>query len=363
MPHKSERAIRQRLHFLEAIFLIERHPEDPWRFKTHPENIATAPLRMPIRHPNAAAKKRRARTASLSAPDPVASLRSDSRANSLESSTTVEACFTGAPNESGVETCFTAGSVSLETGVAGPSAHELIQITPARGNTSEIMKPISNDEEMSARTLKPVSIQVNPVSEIGQSVSDRDVRNDHPAETYCSWGWSCPFLGSDIAAHKPLILLIQSLQAGRPEASMEREADRPATPKEIEQIRELLRDELGHKFPSEDPGDVLCNQIFRGLNGASIEWTTEESRGIGLLRHLVRKKSCEFVGYGLAKVLAERVGKHWLENSIKERQQEQDQRARTVSSLMRQATESFRVLQGTWQSLNQLAATADGDQT
>lgn len=57
-PHKSERAIRLTLKFLVDIHLIERDPKDPWRLKTHPENVACAPLLMPVRHPNASVKKR-----------------------------------------------------------------------------------------------------------------------------------------------------------------------------------------------------------------------------------------------------------------------------------------------------------------
>jgi DNA-binding HxlR family transcriptional regulator len=56
--------------------------------------------------------------------------------------------------------------------------------------------------------------------------------------------------------------------------------------------------------------------------------------------------------------LAERVGKRWREDGIKERQREHEQRIRTVYSLTEQATESFRVLHESWQSLNQLAHTA-----
>jgi len=136
------------------------------------------------------------------------------------------------------------------------------------------------------------------------------------------------------------------------------EVDRSATGAEIEQIRRLLRDELSDKLPGEDPGDALCDRVFRALNGAPIEWVTEGSRGIGLLRHLVRKKYSEFDGYGLSIVLAEGVGKRWRECRIKERQQEQEQRARTVHSLTEHAMESFRVLHETWQSLNQLAHAA-----
>src|SRR5438045_3559938 len=73
--HKSARAIRFTLKFLVDIHLIERDPKDPWRFKTHPENIAAAPLMIPVRHPNAAAKKRQARAAQMSTPALTAALR------------------------------------------------------------------------------------------------------------------------------------------------------------------------------------------------------------------------------------------------------------------------------------------------
>jgi hypothetical protein len=132
-PHKSPRAIRYILNFLVSIHLIERDPNDPWRFKTHPENVATAPLLMPVRHPNAAAKKRRARTASVSAPDSMAALRSAARVNSPEPPPPVEACFTGAAAESGVEAHFTAASdESLQTPGTGQSVNEPIQIQPSR---------------------------------------------------------------------------------------------------------------------------------------------------------------------------------------------------------------------------------------
>ena len=132
------------------------------------------------------------------------------------------------------------------------------------------MKQISTDEKIGAQMLKPVSISVNPVPEIGPSVSGKNAKNNPPAETYCPWGWGCPFLVNSIAAHKPLTLITQSLQAGRPDPPMAPEADRQATRAEIEQIRQLLRDELSHKFPGEDPGDALCDQVFRALNGAPL---------------------------------------------------------------------------------------------
>jgi hypothetical protein len=83
----------------------------------------------------------------------------------------------------------------------------------------------------------------------------------------------------------------------------------------IEQIRKLLRDELIDKLPG-DPGDVLCDQVFRALKGAPIEWVTDGSSGIGLLRHVVRKNYSKFDGYGLSKALAEDIGKRWREICI-----------------------------------------------
>jgi hypothetical protein len=124
-----------------------------------------------IYDPNAAAKKR-ARTARLSAPDSVAALRSEGRANSPESPSPVEVCFTGAPDQAGVETHFTAPSEEfLETCAGVPSVNELIQT--AMRNSSETVKPISNDRETAVGTLKPVSIPLKPVSEIACSVQIR----------------------------------------------------------------------------------------------------------------------------------------------------------------------------------------------
>lgn len=68
LGNKTDRTIRNVLTFLIEIRLIERDSRDPWRFKTRPENLATAPLLMPVRHPNASAKKRQKRAAKLSAP-------------------------------------------------------------------------------------------------------------------------------------------------------------------------------------------------------------------------------------------------------------------------------------------------------
>ena len=65
--NKTDRSIRNTLEFLVDIRLIERDLKHPWRFKTHPENVATAPLLMPVRHPNAKEKKRQARAAKMSA--------------------------------------------------------------------------------------------------------------------------------------------------------------------------------------------------------------------------------------------------------------------------------------------------------
>jgi len=110
----------------------------------------------------------------------------------------------------------------------------------------------------------------------------------------------------------------------------------------------------------ETPGNELCDRVFRALKGAPIEWVTEGSKRIGLLRRLVRKKYSEFDSYGLSVVVAQGIGKRWREIRIKECQQEQEQHVRTVHRLTEQAAESFRSWYETWQSLNQLARTATG---
>jgi hypothetical protein len=351
-PHKSPRAIRYILDFLVSIHLIERDPDDPWRFKTHPENVATAPLLTPVRHPEAAAKKRLARTAGQSAPGSVAALRNERTGNKSTVPPNTESFSSGEVGPGTVETCFTPAGEPPEIRMVGPSVGELIQITPTVGNCPSNVKPISISD--GTPTLKSVSLPMTSVSEEGQTVSLQREMQDRARETYCPWDWGCPFIVSDMAAHKPLSLITESLQAARREPCVKPEIDRTLTRGDRDQIRKLLLDELGDKFPGEDLGDFLCEQVFRALNGAPIEWVTEGSRGIGLLRHLVRKKSSEFESYGLARVLAERVGKCWQERRLKDCQKEEEQRSWTVRRLTAQAKESFSTLHETWQSLNQL---------
>ena len=125
-PHKTDRAIRSTLDFLVKIRLIERDPNDRWRFKTHPENVATAPLRMPVRHPNAAAKKRNARAARMSAPTLVAALRNEPKVQGPSLPQPVESGGAGRTDGPDPEASLTSQSVEFGS-LACPAYAEAFQ--------------------------------------------------------------------------------------------------------------------------------------------------------------------------------------------------------------------------------------------
>jgi hypothetical protein len=319
-PHKTARAIRFTLEFLVEIHLIERDPKDPWRFKTHPENVAIAPLLMPIRHPNAAAKKRQARAASMAAPALTAAFRNMPEVYGQTLPQPVESGRTeptggpgptpgpagqplglgspplilpesGSPPElkqvspcdehrvieegsSTVKPTLDATAVSCEpvggtkftnelvaTGRPEASLTHVVEQNASQNGSEAEMKQVSTDSQV--EEVKPVSIDLKQVADIWQPVSAEGEMHVPQDETHCPLGWACPFLDSDLGGSKPLIQIKQSLQAGQPAVVAEESADRPATPNEVAQIRKLLLDELSDRLPGDRPSDVLCQRIHQ----------------------------------------------------------------------------------------------------
>src|SRR5260370_14600657 len=135
--------------------------------------------------------------------------------------------------------------------------------------------------------------------------------NGTPDQTYCPLNWACPFLVGDLSGNKPLVRISQVLEAKSPAVIEEADTDGHASRDELEQIRKLLLDELGDKLPGDAPSDVLCQRIHRALAGGPLEWVTDGSRGIGLLRHRIRKRFYSIDSFGFAELLAQDVGKYW----------------------------------------------------
>jgi hypothetical protein len=391
-PHKGARAIRRTLNFLVRIQLIERHPDDPWRFKAHPENIAAAPLLMPVRHPNAAAKKRRKRAAKMSAPVSIAALRNrpevqQANLQAVENGSTGPTNGSDGAGEStvpAVEFDPTA-PIGLESAPAGlkpvSSGGEgrIIQaarasVQPPAGaqgppNESDIepgatapmvpvgsaagMKLISTDRE--TPELNPVSIEVKLGAEIARPISTASAVNVSAAETHCPIGWACPYLVSDLDNSQPLIQVIQTLEVNHSTAVPEPAPDRPASSEELEQIRQLLLSELSDKLPGERPTDRLCERIHLALKGCPLEWICEGSRGIGLLRHKIVKCFYRIQSYGFVEHIARDVGKSWEDHQVKARQQQQEERARTENSLIQRVKDHYNELHENFRTLKNLA--------
>ena len=397
LPHKSARAIRYVLDFLVSIHLIERDPNDPWRFKSLPENVANAPVLMPVRHPNAATKKRLARAARTSGPILTAAFLSMPKDHDCAHSQAGENGRSAPTQE--IDTMAGRTGQSIEFGsnpaipqdgnsppelkqVSNRDGDQIIENTPAGEKPaldartssdcrqSEVlhhaldqhtdpvgscgrMKQVSSDNE--AGLVKPVSIDVKQVSDIRQCISAQRETSVGPGESYCPWEWACPFLSSDLTGSKPLIQISQRLQAGRSDVVVDCDAHRPANDDQLKEIRKLLVEELGDRMPGDYPSDDLCQRIYRALVGCPLEWVTTGSKGIGLLRHRIRKRQFEIDSYGLVELLARDIGKYWKESQIKSRQQEKEARARTENRLIQGVEESFQRLHLAWQALNQFA--------
>ncbi len=94
--------------------------------------------------------------------------------------------------------------------------------------------------------------------------------------------------------------------------------DRPATPEEVQRIRQLLLEELGDRWPGEYPTDWNCQRIHQALGGCPLEWGGEGgSGGIGRLRSRIRQLHDTIRSYGFVEYLAREVGELWEKERIK----------------------------------------------
>jgi len=95
-------------------------------------------------------------------------------------------------------------------------------------------------------------------------------------------------------------------------------ADRSATREEVQQIRNLLLEELGGRFPGECPSHFDCQLIHKALRGCPLEWRGEgSSEGIGLLRSRIRQLQYPMKSYGYVEYLAREVRELWEKERIK----------------------------------------------
>ena len=111
--------------------------------------------------------------------------------------------------------------------------------------------------------------------------------------------------------------IVEHVTAGQ--ESMRKEgADRSATREEVQQIRNLLLEELGGRFPGEYPSHFDCQLIHKALRGCPLEWRGEgTAEGIGLLRSRIRQLQYPMKSYGYVEYLAREVGELWEKDRIK----------------------------------------------
>ena len=94
-------------------------------------------------------------------------------------------------------------------------------------------------------------------------------------------------------------------------------ADGSATREEAQQIRNLLLEELGDRFPGEYPSDFHSQRIHEALRGCPLEWRSEgSSEGIGRLRSRIRQLHDSIQSYGFVEYLAREVGEFWEKDRI-----------------------------------------------
>ena len=338
--HKTPEAIRKELKKLEEIQFIERHPDHPWRFKTHPEKIEAAPVRERVKHPNAAAKKRKARSASVFATTGIAALARTEPIN----------------RESGRSPL--ADRREIETGFMLPSDWEQPEDTPlppasdvAQINSTHALNPISKADGGQSSKLVPISC--NRISEFGAAVSAEPQTGMRLDETRCSHGWACPFLSSELNGRKPLSLL--NPNASKPSLPAAAEI-KPAEEAERTEIRQLLLDEWRDVIPGDYPGDQVCERIHRALQGAPLDWVTTDSRGIPLLRHKLRSRAFKTDSYGKAECIAADVGKAWRAQADTEHQRQIEQRRSTIGRMTARVEDAFGELHRSWAAPKELAA-------
>jgi len=355
--NKSDRAIRLILKSLEAARIIERDPKDPWRFKTCPENIAAAPVRTLIKHPNAAAKKRCAGRTQVSAPRSIAALKSESRFKTLASAMPgAEAASSQEVPELPPAGC-PSNTVLKKTSEADFSG----SVVPenVRPLTEPVDQPTGlkhNAGAHEALELKPVSNTVNS-AEATQPISGECETSVLAAETQCPLEWACPFLSSEIAGHKPLTQVTLKLEASRSAPPADDDRDRQATSDELDQIRRLLLEELSDRCPGDEPSRVLCQRIYVAMQGAPLEWATKNSGGTSVLRYRIRTRYTSIESYGFVECLAQDIGKRYREFQVNAREQQRERHDQVARRLVGDVVSSFRDLHGSWQALTDLVST------
>src|SRR5258708_5394426 len=93
--------------------------------KTHPENIATAPQLIPVRHPNAAAKKRAARTARASRERATAGFESEAGFTQASAPVAIEPSLQSEVKDRLTELgSALARAAVVETGARGRESHD-----------------------------------------------------------------------------------------------------------------------------------------------------------------------------------------------------------------------------------------------
>jgi hypothetical protein len=354
--HKTPEAIRKVLKDLEKIHLIERHPDDPWRFKTHPENVGRVPVRERVKHPNAAASKRQARVAMLSAPADIAALSRtgvehgsqcrivESPELTMEDEQSRESYFNAAQNE-----CRADPSVGhSDTASAGTDG----------GTPAPMFKLASaGDEERAGDRagvpLKLVSITSKRESQREISVSDSHENCIRGPEDHCPHDWACPFLTSDLTGHKPLSQI--NLNTSKPDRPANADTVEPPTSIQTAEIRKLLLDEWSDLITADEPTQSLCIRIHTALQGAPLEWRTPDSHGIGLFRHRLRRRAASVQSYGFALSVAEGLGRAWQEHCVLRRRQEIDTHQREVDTWTARVIAGFHELSYSWMNLVALA--------
>jgi hypothetical protein len=222
----SARRIRQHLDALIGLGLdvrpISRHPDDPWKFKAHPENFEKAPLLMPEVHK---VQKRKPRTANVAAPAAIAALQhqgspyvADCEPHAIEPAFTdntqypttfgSEACFMPAGDSEGVKPVSMKDTSTLKpvSLLVGPSGASRPGAPPSEGikNGKGEVNPVSLD---AAPGLQLASLVGQSASEIGKRVTGETATAGRPRETFCPWNWDCPHLINGLKLDKPLTLL------------------------------------------------------------------------------------------------------------------------------------------------------------
>jgi hypothetical protein len=201
--------------------------------------------------------------------------------------------------------------------------------------------------------LKLVSIKSKQDSEPTNLVLAESETGIPLDETRCHYDWACPYLSNDFIGRKPLSLL--NLNASKRDLPARPERVEAASGGELAAIRDLLLDEWSDVLPGDYPGDQLCHRVHVALQGAPLDWTTKDSRGIPVLRCKLRLRARGTDGYGMAQVIAADVGKAWRLRADSLRRRDIEQHNRDVERLTARAESAFFELNQSWVALKELA--------